>query len=114
MIIANLKSSEWKRWFAGADNDVNSADCESGAHITMLDDQPGLDPAEISEIAAFIDQCSVDVWMRVRSHLRAEWAANRVRLQEALELSGRRKAAQLSRFQSRRVVSSIKTPDGIS
>jgi hypothetical protein len=67
----------------------------------MLNDQQGLDPAEISEIAAFIDQCSVDVWMRVRNQLRAEWASNRIRLQDALEISGRRKAAQLSRFLSR-------------
>jgi hypothetical protein len=63
----------------------------------MPKDERGLDPAEISEIAAFIDQCSVDVWMRVRTQLQVEWAANRVRLQEALELSGHRKAAQLSR-----------------
>jgi hypothetical protein len=86
-------------------DDINPADCESGADVPMPDGQKGLDPAEISEIAAFIDQCSVDVWMRVRSHLRAEWAANRIRLQEALEVSRHRKAAQLSRFRSRRAKS---------
>ncbi len=83
-------------FIAGTDN-FHSAGCDSGAHAPMPKDERGLDPAEISEIAAFIDQCSVDVWMRVRTQLQVEWAANRIRLQEALELSGHRKAAQLSR-----------------
>ncbi len=99
ILDSKLKTSSVLLRFSATD-DFKSADFDSGASSPVIEDQQGLDSAEMSEIAEFIDQCSVDVWLRVRNQLRAEWASNRVRLQAALELSAQRKAAQLSRLLS--------------